>query len=388
MAPLRVHILIDSLTWGGAEMLLGDLAAGAPSAGIELSVGYLMEVDGSPAAVGLRRRGIEPQLIPVRRMLEPHAVLRLRRHLAGARPDVVHTHLDLADALGTPAARSLGLPAVLTIHLLAGQPTGRPADAGFRGAARARLVAGVRRRAGARVIAVSDAARSAYLATGWDTPQRVVTVHNGIAGASREGAGARVRAELGLEPDALVVSMVTVLRPGKGHDVVAAAVSRLLPRFRNLRLVILGDGPAREEIRRLVEPLGAAAVLPGHHDDVMAVLAATDVLLHPTLMDAFPTALLEAAAARVPVIATAVGGVSEIVVDGETGLLIPCPPTVNMLGERLEALLADEQLRRRLGARASECFAACFTAEHWASRLRHVYDEVLIDAGKRSGKRG
>jgi glycosyltransferase involved in cell wall biosynthesis len=374
--PLRVHTLIDSLTWGGAEMLLADLAAGAPSAGIELSVGYLNDIDGSPAAAGLRRQGVEPELVPVGRMLEPGALLRLRRHLARVRPDVVHTHLGLADTLGTLAARSLGLPSVSTIHLVAGKPSGRPSDAGRRGVARVRVVAFVRRHAGARVIAVSNAARDAYLQTGWDVARRVVTVHNGIARAPLDGAGARVRAELGLEPDALVVSTVTVLRPGKGHDVVVAAVRRLLPRFPRLRLIVLGDGPARGEIHRLAEPLGDAAVLTGHRDDAMAVLAATDVLLHPTSMDAFPTALLEAAAARVPVIATAVGGIPEIVEDGETGLLVPAPPTADTVAARLESLLADAALRARVGLAARRRFEERFTAERWAARLREVYDEV------------
>jgi glycosyltransferase involved in cell wall biosynthesis len=383
-APLRVHTLIDSLTWGGAEMLLSDLAAGAPSAGIALSVGYMADTDGSPAASGLRRHGIEPELVPVRRMLEPGALPRLRRQLARVRPDVVHTHLDLADALGTLAARSLGLPSVSTVHLLAGEPTGQLSAAGFRGAARARLVALVRRHAGARVIAVSNAARDAYLATGWDTPQRVITVHNGIAREARPQQGAQVRVELGLEPDALVVSTLTVLRPGKGHGVVVEAVRRLLPRFPGLRLLVMGDGPARADIQRLAESLGATALLTGHRDDVMAVLMATDVLLHPTLVDAFPTALLEAAAARVPVVATAVGGIPEIVEDGETGFLVPAPPTAETVAARLEPLLADAALRARVGLAARERFEERFTAERWAARLRTVCDEVR---GSRSWQR-
>jgi len=377
--PLRVHILIDSLTWGGAEMLLADLAAGAKSASIELSVAYLSDVNGSPSAEGLRRQGIEPELVPVRRMLEARAVPRLRRHLARVAPDVVHTHLALADVLGTVAARSLGIPSVSTIHLLARQATGRRYDASWRGRARDRLAALVRRRAGARVIAVSDAAREAYLQTGWDDSSHVVTVHNGIARTARQSAGERVRAELGIEPDALVVSTVTVLRAGKGHDLAIEAVRRLIGRFPRMRLVLLGDGPAREEIHRLVAPLGPAAILTGHRDDVMDLLMATDVLLHPTQVDAFPTALLEAAAAAVPVIATAVGGIPEIVEDGRTGFLLAFPPRPDTLAERLEALLADESLRRSLGRAAREDFLQRFTADRWLARLRAVYDDVLAE---------
>jgi glycosyltransferase involved in cell wall biosynthesis len=379
---LRVHVLIDSLTWGGAEMLLADLAVGAPASGIDLSVAYMRDIDGSPAAVRLRARGVEPERVPVRRMLDPGGARGLRRHLARVRPDVVHTHLELADVLGLSAARSLRLPAVSTVHLVARRPSGRE-YLGQRDLAKTRVAALARRRAAARVIAVSHAARDAYLQTGWDLPRRVVTVHNGIAHAAPEAAGQRVRRELGIDPDALLLSTVTVLRAGKGHEVVFEAVCRLLPRFPRLRLVVLGDGPARERIRALAEPLGAAAILPGHHSDVMAVLGATDVLLHPTLMDAFPTALLEAAAARVPVVATAVGGIPEIVRDGHTGFLIDSPPSADALLAKLVPLLGDAQLRRRVGEQAHERFEEQFTAQLWAARLRRVYEEVLEERDRR-----
>lgn len=375
--PLRVHILIDSLTWGGAEMLLGDLAASAPSAGIELSVGYLADVDGSPAAMGLRRHGIEPQLVPVRRMLEPGALPRLRRHLLRVDPQIVHTHLTLADMLGTLAARSLGIPAVSTIHLMAQPSIEQVSATGVRAAARTRLAAFIRRHAAVRVISVSEAAREAYLGTGWDTPQRVLTVHNGVACVARPEDGARVRAELGLAPDAFVVSIITVLRPGKGHDLAIEAVRRLLPRFPSLRLVILGDGPAREEIGRLAESLGPAVVQTGHRDDVMSVLAATDVLLHPTLMDAFPTALLEAGAAGVPVVASHVGGIPEIVTDGDTGLLVDAPASTEAIVLALGRLLADRDECARLGQNARARFDAEFTAARWAQRLRALYQAIL-----------
>jgi glycosyltransferase involved in cell wall biosynthesis len=374
---LHVHVLIDSLTWGGAEMLLADLAAGAPSAAIELSVGYLNELHGSPAAVRLRAQGIEPELVGVARMLDPRALPRLRAHLARVRPDVVHTHLQIADVLGLLAARSLHLPCVSTIHLLASQPTGHEADSSARGVAKARLAALVRRHAGARVIAVSDAAREAYLQTGWDVAHRVVTVHNGIARAPGEGAGQQVRRELGIEPDALVLSTVSVLRAGKGHEVVFEAVRGLLTSFPGLRLIVLGDGPERERIEKLAGSLDTTVIFPGHHGDVMSVLAATDVLVHPTLMDAFPTALLEAAAAGVPVIATAVGGIPEIIENGRTGFLIDAPPSPVELAERLEPLLGDARTRLEMGAHAHERFIERFTAEHWVKHLRGVYEEVL-----------
>ncbi|MGA7704336.1 MAG: glycosyltransferase, partial [Solirubrobacteraceae bacterium] len=127
-STLRVHTLIDSLTWGGAEMLLADLAGAAPSAGIEMSVGYLDDVNGSPALPRLRAQGIEPGLLNVKRMVDARSLRRVRAHLQAVKPEVLHTHLSTADALGALAARSLGIPAVCTIHLIGravNEPPGR-----------------------------------------------------------------------------------------------------------------------------------------------------------------------------------------------------------------------------------------------------------------------
>ena len=372
-APLRVHVLIDSLTWGGAESLLGDLAVGAPAAGIDLSVGYLQDVDDSPLAPRLRERGIEPACVGVRRLLDLESLRRVRRQLAAVQPDIVHTHLGASDLLGTIAARSLGLPTVSTIHLVLQRDSG----AARKEQVKERLMAFARRRGGARVIAVSEAARVAYLQTRWDRTPHVVTAHNGIALAPPRTAPEAMRAQLGLDPDALVVTMVTVLRPGKGHDVAVEVVRRLLPRFPRLRLLVAGTGPSLPDVRRLVEPLGEAALLLGHRSDVTELLGMTDVLLHPTSQDAFPTVLLEAGGVGVPVLATAVGGIPEIVADGTTGLLVDAPPRVEQVAAQLERLLADAALRARLGAAARERFEANFTAERWAQRLREIYDDVL-----------
>lgn len=369
MRPLRVLAVIDSLTWGGAEMLLGDFAAGAPAAGLDLSVAYLQGVDESPAAARLIARGLEPELVPITLLHDPRGAARVLRYIRRTRPDVVHTHLGYADLLAGLSARALGIPFFSTLHVMAWDTTGRDGT-------KERLMSAARRRAH-RVIAVSDAARAAYLETGWDEPEHVVTVRNGIPGEVRPGAGAAVRAELGLAPDDVVVTMVAVLRDGKGHDVAIAAVDALRERWPGLRLLILGEGPFRPEVERMAAPLGDRVLLAGQRNDVMDVLDATDVLLHPTRIDALPTALIEAAAAGVPVVSTVVGGVPEIVVDGTTGVLVAPPVATEPVAAALEALLADPARRAAMGAAARARFEERFTAEQWALRLRALYEEAL-----------
>jgi glycosyltransferase involved in cell wall biosynthesis len=379
---LRVHTLIDSLTWGGAEMLLADLASGAPSAGIDISVGYLRDLDSSPSARRLRETGVEPRLVGTGRMIDSRSLRRVRSHLKTVQADIVHTHLATADFLGTIAARSLGIPSVSTIHLIGPGASDPP---GLRTTIKSGLTATVRSRVGARTIAVSEAARLAYLKRHRLRPAGVVTIHNGIAAKAPRTSREEMRARLGLDPDAFAVAIVSVLRRGKGHEVAFEAVAQMRREWPALKLVVIGDGPDRERLTALAAPLGEGALLLGHRDDVPDLLNAVDVLLHPTLMDAFPTVLLEGCAAGLPILASEVGGIPEIVGDGQNGLLLPAVPSTEAIVERLSRLLREPALRARLGANARDRYEQEFSAQQWAGRLRALYDQVL-SAGRQTGQ--
>ena len=375
--PLRVHTLIDALGPGGAETLLGELAEGAISAGIDFSVAYLH--DAGPPADRLRDLGIEPERVPITSLLGPRDVWRVRSHVGRVRPDVLHTHLGYSDFLGGIAARSLGIPAVSTLHVMEW-------DRDVRGRVKLMLMARSRIICNQRVICVSDAQRASDLSDWSARRERVVTVHNGIAAQPRPGAGRAVRAQFGIGPEDPVISMVTVLREGKGHGVALEAVAALRERFPGLRLLILGAGPSEDEIRALAAPLGDAAILAGFRSDVMDVLDATDILVHPSSADAFPTALLEAMAAGVPVVASRVGGIPEIVEDGKHGLLVAAPPSAADVAGALEALLLDPGRRRTLASAARARFEEQFTVEAWIGRLWPVYEGAMADGPRRTAR--
>jgi glycosyltransferase involved in cell wall biosynthesis len=367
-----VLALIDHFAVGGAETLLTRFAEVAPRAGIRLSIACLEERDGNPAAEPLRARGVPPHDLGVRGRPGLRDLGKVRHYIASVKPQIVHTHLGTSDIVGGITARSLGVPMITTIHAMDWRRGNRAYDA------KRMLV----RLCAARVIAVSDSARRSYLERGWARERQIVTIHNGIDVIPEPGSGAAVRAELGIEPDAFVVGMVSALRPEKAHDVAIDAVSLLRDRFPRLRLLIAGQGASGDEIAARAAKLGGAAVMAGSRADVMRVFDAADLCLHPSRADAFPTTLIEAMAASVPVLATAVGGIPEIITDGRTGVLMPAPPSPQAVAAQLAALIDDSGTRASLAANARRDYELRFTADPWVRRTRELYDEVL--AGRRS----
>ena len=381
---IRVHALVDSLRVGGAETLLAQYASVCSSASIDLSVGYLREWASADVKDRLRHAGIEPRLVGTYG-LRPKGLRQVRSHLRQIKPDVVHTHLGYSDVLGGFAARSLGIPCVSTLHGMEWEwaSRGRSEDT------RVRLSAFARRHCAAKVIAVSDAARRSYVEAGLDSAQRVVVIPSGIADRPQPGAGRALRESLGLQAHHRVVMMVSVLRPEKGHDVGCAAIARVRERVPDVRLVIVGDGPARDEVAALASALEGHAVLAGHRDDIMACLDAADLLLHPSDSEAFPVTLLEAMAAGVPIVATAVGGMTEIVVNNETGILVPPSAGAPGFAAAVEGLLRDAGLRSRLAGASRQRFVENYPSERWAARTRLVYEDALGEAaGRRSVRLG
>jgi glycosyltransferase involved in cell wall biosynthesis len=365
--------LIDHLALGGAELMLGNFAAGAPASGIDLSVACLNEGDGNPAAQRLRAAGVEPVTLNVPERLGVAAVRAVRRHVAEVGPDLVHTHLGSSDVLGSVAAASLGVPAVSTLHAMAW-------GSGAKARAKFTVSALARRWCADRVIAVSESSRRAYAAHSVVDPTRVVTIHNGIDVAAEPGAGAGVRRELGLREDDFVVGMVSALRHEKGHDIALEAVAALRGEHPRLRLLIVGGGPLEAEIARMAAPLGDAVVLTGLRHDVMRILDCIDVCLHPSRADALPTTLIEAMAASVPVLASAVGGIPEIVADGRTGILVDAPVTREAIAAALIALMDDPVRRGELATAGRERYEQEFTSGPWIRRIRALYDAVLAES--------
>jgi glycosyltransferase involved in cell wall biosynthesis len=364
--PVRVCHLIHELGPGGAEHVLVDLARLAAGAGIELRVLSLMPLGAHRYAQALRDLGVRVDSLDLPSRWDPRGLGRAVRRLRAGPPQLLHSHLKDADLVAAYAAPRLGIPMISTLHLVED-------EVGMVGRFKRGLGAWARRRRAARTIAVSDALRRWYLRAFDEDPARVVTIPNGIPAPEPVPAERRaaLRAELGVSDGGVLAATVAVFRDGKGHDDLVDAAG-LLPDL-PVTFVLAGSGPEEARLRDRVRAagLGGRVVFAGFRDDVAGLLAAADLVVHPSHADALPTALIHALAVGVPVVATDVGGVPEVV-GPDAGVLVPARDPA-ALAAAIRSLAGDPASRVLMSAAARARFAARFEGEAWAARLRALY---------------
>jgi glycosyltransferase involved in cell wall biosynthesis len=229
-----------------------------------------------------------------------------------------------------------------------------------------------------RVLVPSEESKRVVMAADHIPARYVSVIYNGvdIEQFAPRGDGAATRQELGVPDDAVLVGYVGRLSPEKGgQDILIRSVARAKQDGHNLRLLIVGDGPLRPGLEALADRLGAPVFFTGLRPDVARLLAAMDIFVLPSLHEALPIAALEAMSARLPVIATVVGGNPEVVQDGVTGLLVP-PGDEDALYEALTRLLADPALAARIAQAGQAHVHAHFTLDQMARRVEAIYDEL------------
>lgn len=371
----RVVFLIDSLGWGGAERLLLQYLPHLRSQGFDPVVCSMHERSGNPVAEEIGRLGIPVETVPVERLRDVTALPRLVRYLRGRGADVVHTQLEFADGLGTVAARIARIPALSTLHTMS-EPR-----RWTRGWWRNRLGDLALGRLASAIVAVSDEARRHYEVHRPYPRGKLVTLRNGIDLARFEdaaGEGPQVRRELGIAPDARVVATVAVLRPDKGIQHMVAALPAIAEGAPEAVYLVVGDGEHRAALEGAAARGGVAdrIVFAGSRTDVPRVLAACDVFVLPTLLDALPTVLAEAAAAGVPIVASRIGGVPEMCLDGRNGLLVD-PGDEAGLAAAVLRMLREPDLAERMGAQGREVARERYDIRTQAARLCDLYRSAM-----------
>ncbi|WP_127901682.1 glycosyltransferase [Solirhodobacter olei] len=372
----RGHIrhVIDGLGHGGAERLLAATLPRLAAQGFSVDVVSLQDRDGSTMRAPLEAAGIPVRQIEVTKLRNLRQVARFLRAMQADRPALLHAHLEFSTLLGAAAGRLLHLPTVTTLHTL--EAPGLASRRDLRRWLMYRAMAlGMD-----RVLCLTAANASAVRAGGLARAP-IEVLPNGVEMALFDAPPATgrtaLRAALSIPPGAPLVLTVCVLRPLKGVDRLLKAFSAVLAQLPDAHLLVVGDGPERAALETLARNLGLGPRLrfTGHRADVADLMRAADLFVLPTLFDAQPTVVMEAMAARLPVVASRTGGIPDMV-DDRSGLLVPRDDPA-ALAAAIAALLADPARARALGEAGRARAEAEFSIDRQISRLGALYDRLI-----------
>jgi glycosyltransferase involved in cell wall biosynthesis len=370
--PSRPLVLLSSLAEGGAERVTVSFLGRLARDGVKALACTVASRQEPSLAAELRAAGVARHDLAARRLADPAALPRLLRLLWRERIDLIHAHGQDACILAAAARRLTRVPLVLTRHVLV-EPAGN-----WRQGLRARLALAAARRADA-VIAVSQAVAERLALQARLPPSAIRVIPNAVDlerfrpcdGPPREA----MRAALGLATEDVLVLVPAVLREGKGHEVLIEALPVMRAGVARLTLAFAGSGEREAALRERARSHGEAIRFLGPRHDMPALLAACDLVVLPSLAEALPTALIEAAAAGRAAVATRVGGCAEVVDDGRTGVLVP-PGDAAALAAEVVALLLDRDRRRAFEQAARRRAEQRFSLDLQVSRTLDVWHAV------------
>ncbi len=389
--PVRVLRLIARLNMGGPALHVSYLARGLAERGYEtmLGAGSLAHGEGSmafvPDSLGVEVvdvKHLQPELSAV---ADAHAfgeVLGLIRHF---RPHILHTHTAKAGTIGRAAARVAGeaRPPII-VHTFHGHVLRGYFDP-VRTAAYTRVERGLARMT-TRLVAVSPEVRDELVALGVAPAEKFSVIRLGIDLDSRiiqgEGDGAELRRLFGVPPESFVVGWIGRMTAIKHLPDVLAAFALLRERGVDARLCLVGDGPDRELVERRAHELGIArdVLFVGYQQDVAPYYGLFNALLLPSGNEGTPVVAIESLAAGTPVVATAVGGVPDVVENGTDGFLAPVGD-VAALANALERLARNPELRAEMGHAGRTRTLPRYRVDRLVDDVDALYRVLLAERG-------
>ena len=378
----KIAYLIDGLSMGGAERLMVPILKHLSRDHFEPYVCAMQSKDGNPMAEEIRALGIPVECLNIKHLRDLDAIPRLIKYLKGIGADLVHTQLEVANILGNVSAKLLRLPSVCTIHVMPSL------DVKTKTKLHQRVEWFALRYFCDRVISVAEEAREYHIEISGTAAAQVTTIYNGIdlsAFLHMDYAFERnaVRAELKIPSDANVLVTIAVLRPPKGIQFMIRALPAILASHPNAYYLVVGAGSHHEALVEEVSNAGVKkrVIFAGMRRDVPRLLAASDVFVLPTLTEALPTVLAEAMAAKLPIVASRVGGIPEMIANGQNGILV-APEDVDSLAKACIHLLENPEKRLDMSEEGWKIVNRKFSIERQVEQLKELYLDQLQAYGK------
>jgi glycosyltransferase involved in cell wall biosynthesis len=368
----RVLHLITSFEIGGTERQAVELLKRLDAERYDVRLAVLRNE--GPFSAEIESRFSNVPEFPLTSFYNANAVKqlgRLRRLMVRQGIDILHAHDFYSSLLGATAARLAG------VRVIACQRHLKLSDRRVH-----ELGTKFIHRLAHRLLVNSEAIRDRIIDCGTAAPGKIRVIKNGVleVGESRRKARQQLCHDLGIESGAKVIGAVARLQPVKGHRFLIEAAAVVLRNRPDTHLVLVGDGPLRTEIEAQCAALGISnrVHLLGDRNDVTRLVSAFDLLVLASLHEGLPNAVMEAMAASVPVVATAVGGTTELIEDGVTGYLAP-PADSQALSDRIGFALGDQDNHAGITSAARRRVTTEFGIERMVESVEALYDELMND---------
>ncbi|OGW84162.1 MAG: hypothetical protein A2987_00410 [Omnitrophica bacterium RIFCSPLOWO2_01_FULL_45_10] len=301
----------------------------------------------------------------------PMAILKLVHLIKRNKIDILHTHLFHASVLGQFVARfNNKVITVMTRHYsnvlyLYGTKSQRFLDRCSSSWAR-------------HVIAISAGVRKALVDLEGVRPGKITVIHNGVEMPDDypdKVNASRIRNEFFIKEGEKVVGAIGSLHPRKGHRYLIEAISK---NNSNIKLMIVGEGALKTELKRLSEELGIKdrVIFTGYRRDIDDLISSMDIVVHPSIEEGFGLAILEAMALGKIVVATDVGGIPEIINNGETGILVPCA-NADILAKTLSFLIERPDLSKTISEKGKKSVEKHFSIVKMVGEYENLYRDLL-----------
>lgn len=371
--PHRVALFQQNPVWGATEAYLLDLLEGIDRSSFEPTLVCPSAAPLAPLRDGARAAGVAV----VEFDADGASLARIRAlRLAFREAEAELVHVNDPAPWGLLAAKAAGAKALVMTHHT---PELRRAY-GPRG----RIMESLAFQLRPHVIFTSERDQTTGIASeGWPrTRSHVVPYGLHFERLALPAARARVRAELDLPPDVFAIGCAARLAPQKGHTYLFRALEDESLQRTPMRVLLFGDGPERDRMEAEVKERGLSDVVRflDHRPNVLGLLVGLDAFVMPSLFEGFCYAVAEASAAGLPVVATMVGGVPEVIEDGSTGILVH-PQDHEGLRTGIQALLADRERGRSMGAAGLRRVRERFTLERMVRETQAVYTRALGERG-------
>ena len=366
----KILHIVEDLKVGGLEKVLASIVLSLDKKKYNVQVWCLAR--GGDTAQALIDKGISLKILNLESYYNPFNIIHLGLAMKRERFQLIHAHGYFAGTFGRLAAILARVPVIIAhVH-----------STYYHYNKRNLLIEKFLSVFTDRIICVSQAVERFVTVNERIRKEKTCLIYNAVDYPDSLINGAckkHIRASLGTDAEAIIITIVASLTAHKGHGILLSAFQQVFMTHPSIRLLIIGDGPLREQLETAVQRqmMDTSIVFMGIRNDVLELLQVSDIFVLPSIIrEGLGVALIEAMAVGLPIIGTDLGGIPEVIEDGENGFLVS-PGSSEKLAEALKKLVNDQALRTGMGRRGRQIYEEKFTMPKMIRQIETLYDQLL-----------